>query len=300
MSRFYFGDSDGSGAELSDNDHDSSLPFPKPLSRSPFLAPDFDPATFLSSLSNRHQSLADLRIELRDLSEALNKELLDLVNENYQDFLSLGSALKGGEEKVEEVRVGLLGFQRDVRVIKDQFEKRLQDIKQLLEEKKRTRSSIAFGHDLLDFAERIEDLECSLMISERKASIQGPVGDTDGSESHALFESESDETDEECFGDDTDGGAAVVSLRRLERHIQQYLYIKMIATYVGERHPFAVSQEDKVSAIKATLLLDLKTALNQAEHSAKNREKRIITVMSLYDLIGEQADAVSALQTLKA
>jgi len=92
MSRFYFGDSDGSGAELSDNDHDSSLPFPKPLSRSPFLAPDFDPATFLSSLSNRHQSLADLRIELRDLSEALNKELLDLVNENYQDFLSLGSA----------------------------------------------------------------------------------------------------------------------------------------------------------------------------------------------------------------
>ena len=218
----------------------------------------------------------------------MNKELLDLVNENYQDFLSLGSTLKGGEEKVEEVRVGLLGFQRDVRVIKDQFEKRLQDIKQLLEEKKRTRSSIAFGHDLLDFAERIEDLECSLML--RHADHVAL----------ALFESESDETDEECFGDDTDGGAAVVSLRRLERHIQQYLYIKMIATHVGERHPFAVSQEDKVSAIKATLLLDLKTALNQAEHSAKNREKRILTVMSLYDLIGEQADAVSALQALKA
>jgi len=301
MSRFYFGDSDGSGAEeQSDNDHDSSLPFPKPLSRSPFLAPDFDPATFLSSLSNRHQSLADLRIELCDLSEALNKELLDLVNENYQDFLSLGSALKGGEEKVEEVRVGLLGFQRDVRVIKDQFEKRLQDIRQLLEEKKRTRSSIAFGHGLLDLAERIEDLECGLMISERKASSQDPVGDADNSASHALFESESDETDDESFGDGTDGNAAIVSLRRLERHIQQYLYIKMTTSHVGERHPFVISQDDRVSAIKTTLLLDLKTALNQAEHSAKNREKRVLTVMRLYDLIGEKTDAVLALRALRA
>jgi hypothetical protein len=49
---------------------------------------------------------------LRSRSQLLNKELLDLVNSNYQDFLNLGNSLHGGEEKVEEVRIGLLGFRK--------------------------------------------------------------------------------------------------------------------------------------------------------------------------------------------
>lgn len=146
-----FGDSDESG---SDFDEDTSgLPFPKPLSRSSFLAPDFDPATFLSSLTNRHQTLEDLRLELRDLSQTLNKELLDLVNENYQDFLSLGSVLKGGEEKVEEVRVGLLGFQRDVAAIQAKVEARRKEVESLLQEKKRYRMKANIAKALLDIAE---------------------------------------------------------------------------------------------------------------------------------------------------
>ncbi len=44
-------------------------------------------------MHNRHQTLEDLRSELRARSQLLTKELLDLVNSNYQDFLSLGSSL---------------------------------------------------------------------------------------------------------------------------------------------------------------------------------------------------------------
>jgi hypothetical protein len=195
--------------------------------------------------------------------------------------------------------VGLLGFQRDVRGIKDQLDKKLEDIKQLLGEKKRIRSSIALGHQLLDLAERIEDLECSLVITERKSTTEDHVNDSDSGAPHALFEGESDDSDDESLGDDTDGSAAIVSLRRLERHVQQYLYIKMITSHVGERHPFVVTLEERISNIKATLLLDLKTALNQAVHSSRNKERRILTVMRLYDLIGENADALSALRALK-
>ena len=32
------------------------------------------------------------------------------MNANYEDFLGLGGQLKGGEERVEEVRLGVLGF----------------------------------------------------------------------------------------------------------------------------------------------------------------------------------------------
>ena len=90
-------------------------------------------------LTNRHQTLEDLRSELRDLSSSLNKELLDLVNENYTDFLSLGSTLKGGEEKVEEVRVGLLGFQRDVNGIKAAVTNRKEEVRGLVGERKQFR-----------------------------------------------------------------------------------------------------------------------------------------------------------------
>ncbi|KAI5299268.1 hypothetical protein KEM56_003373 [Ascosphaera pollenicola] len=82
-----------------------SLPFPAPLSRATFSDPSFSPTTFLSSLSNRHQSLSDLQLELQDLSRSLAAELLDLVNANYQSFLHLGTALTGGDEKCEEVRL---------------------------------------------------------------------------------------------------------------------------------------------------------------------------------------------------
>ena len=105
MSKFYFG---GGSGDVSSDDEDN-LPYPEALPRSDFLAPTFDAPTYLSTLSDRHQTLEDLRSDLRERSQGLSKELLDLVNTNYEQFLSLGSDLKGGEEKVEDVRVGLLG-----------------------------------------------------------------------------------------------------------------------------------------------------------------------------------------------
>lgn len=287
-----FGDSDESG---SDFDEDTSgLPFPKPLSRSSFLAPDFDPATFLSSLTNRHQTLEDLRLELRDLSQTLNKELLDLVNENYQDFLSLGSVLKGGEEKVEEVRVGLLGFQRDVAAIQAKVEARRKEVESLLQEKKRYRMKANIAKALLDIAERIEELEERLMIGDTAKQNGQSYEDTDPDLD--TFESESDDSDEDFM--DGSNGAAVISLKRLEHHIQKYVYITAASDRIGNQHPFLVSQQPRLEKIKSTLLLDLNTALEQAKKAGDKRDERTLKVMRLYDLLGAEFSAVSALKQL--
>ncbi|PGH28883.1 hypothetical protein GX50_08371 [[Emmonsia] crescens] len=305
-SRFYFGDSDDSDPDVNDTSYtDSNLPFPKPLSRSSFLSPTFDPATFLSSLTNRHQTLSDLQTELRELSQSLNNELLDLVNENYQDFISLGSALKGGEEKVEQVRVGLLGFQRDVKGIRDGFEKRIGDISALLEEKKGLRKEVMLAYELLDVDESIGELEERLMIvdGKGKGKGQGPTdadggggSDGDDEESDGVIESETEESD----GDDDDGGASasgsdsgsepMVPLSRLDRHIRKYLYIRTISGRVGEKHPFIVQQENRMQRIKTALMLDLKTALQQAKRYEKNRVQKLQAVMRLYELIGDKTD----------
>jgi hypothetical protein len=294
-SQLQFDDSDDSGSDFDENNTD--LPFPKPLSRSSFLAPDFDPATFLASLTNRHQTLEDLRLELRDLSQGLNKDLLDLVNENYQDFLSLGGTLQGGEEKVEEIRVGLLGFQRDVSAIQTKIEARQIEFQSLLAEKKSYRTKANVGKALLDVTERIEELEERLMIGNaiKHGSDRDSTRDVDAEPD--IFESQSSDSDEDLG--DGENGSAVISLKRLEHHIQKYLYITAVSEGIGNSHPFLVGQQPRLENIMSTLLLDLNTALEQAKRGGDMVEARTLKALRLYDLIGAESNAVTALKQLQ-
>lgn len=274
------------------------MPFPEPLSRASFLSPDFDPAAYLSSLTNRHQSLEDLRQELRDLDQLLSRELLDLVNENYQDFLSLGSALNGGEEKVEQVRVGLLAFQRDVQSIRDKVEARQEEMVELLKEKKRLKTQANVGQALLDYADRVEELERRLMIGDTPRPPQdGTPGESDSDSD--LIESDSDDSDE----DELPNGAttaSLVSLKTLERHIQKYVYLTKLSSRIGDNHPFLQSQQPRMSKIRSAVLLDLKTALEQAKQAGDKRDTKTLAVLRLYKLMGEDTTAVSALKNLKS
>ncbi|CAL5871321.1 uncharacterized protein PFLUO_LOCUS5571 [Penicillium psychrofluorescens] len=291
MNPFNFGDSDESASDFDEDP--SGLPFPQPLSRASFLAADFDPAAFLSSLTNRHQSLEDLRQELRGLEQQLNKELLDLVNQNYQDFLSLGGALRGGEEKTEGVKVGVLAFQRDVQSIRDKVEARRQEVEALLNEKRRLRTQADTGKDLLDYADRVEELEHRLMIGNKDKSSPEDADESD-SESDVYASDSGDSDDEEVVD-----GTSTVSLKRLERHIQKFVYLKSLAERVGAEHPFLVAQQSRVSKVQSTLLLDLKTALEQASHAGQKRDSRTMMILRLYDLMGEDVSAVAALKNLK-
>ncbi|KAH1380350.1 hypothetical protein KXX59_005729, partial [Aspergillus fumigatus] len=290
-----FGDPEESASDLDDDTSD--LPFPEPLTRASFLAPDFNPADYLSSLTNRHQSLEDLRQELRNLDQALSRELLDLVNENYGDFLSLGSALQGGEEKVEQVRVGLLSFQREVQAIRDKVEARQSDMEKLLNEKRRLTGHANIARALLDFAERVEDLEKRLMIGDaptqhQRESAEGLDTDSD------LLDSESEESDEEDLPTGS-SAAPLVSLRRLENHIQKYVYLTRLASRIGDDHPFLLNQRPRLAKIRATVLVDLKTALEQGSHAGAKRDTKTMAVLRLYKLMGEDTSAVTALKNLK-
>lgn len=228
------------------------------------------------------------------MEQLLNKELLDVVNENYQDFLSLGTALRGGEEKVEGVKVGLLAFQRDVQSIRDKVEVRRREVEELLNEKRRLRTHADIGKDLLDYADRVEELEHRLMIQD-KASLQEEMTPADESETESdLYGSGSDDSEDEELAD----GTAPLSLKRLERHVQSYVFLTSIASRVGEQHPFLLAQQPRVNKIKSTVLLDLRTALEQASHAGDKRDARTMAVLRLYDLMGEDVSAVAALKNL--
>ncbi|KAI1615639.1 oligomeric golgi complex component, COG2-domain-containing protein [Exophiala viscosa] len=257
-SRFYFGGSD-SGSDIDDND--AALPFPKPLDRSAFLAPDFDATAFLSGLSNRFQTLEDLQTELRELSQTLNKELVDLVNDNYQDFLSLGSTLSGGEDKIEEIRLGLLGFQRDVQAVRDKVEARRYEIAELLNQKKALKRETGVGRSLLEIAERLDLLEEKLKLARgrsaksEKTDIQ-EIGNAQWRED--WLESATNERADEYEVDDTGGFPP-----KLRRRIEEYLIVKHLSSRHSPRHPFILTQDSRLRNIQEVLLSDLEAAIKR-------------------------------------
>jgi len=278
MNRFYFGGSDTSGS-----DDDAPLPYPQPLPRIAFLTPNFSPTEFLASLSNRHQTLEDLRQELWTRSQELNKELLDLVNDNYQDFLELGGSLRGGEDKIEEVKVALLGFRGDIWVLKEKVSARRKEVERLLEERRAAARDIRFSTALLEVDARLGELEKSLMVG-------GGINSMNEEGTHSVDFSESDEGSE---GSET---GSTISISQLGRRVERYIMIKRLIARMGLEHPFLVKQKERLSRIRQTLLLDLGTALQQEVAFRGGEGARKLKILGVFRDMGESAEAVTLLR----
>jgi conserved oligomeric Golgi complex subunit 2 len=270
-SRFYFSPSD-SDSDIEVDVNDSNLPFPKPLDRSAFLAEDFDPAEFLSSLTSRFQTLEDLHAELRDLSSTLQKELVDLVNDNYQDFLDLGSTLRGGGDRVEDVRVGLLTFQRDVTGLKDAVERRRGRVAELVMTKKDIRRETGVGRQLLEIDERIDECERKLSLrtvpAQKSPEAESADVNGDGQKwSDDWTDPLSDDSEDDY--DDAEDEAGVPP--RLKRRTEEFLILKHLINKHSP-HPFLQSQEGRVRRIQETLLTDVDVAI-RGEPDVKAKQK---------------------------
>ena len=249
------------------------------MTRASFLTPDFDPNVFLSSLHNRHQTLEDLRSELRQRSQDLNKELLDLVNSNYEEFLGLGRDLRGGDEKVEEVRLGVLGFRREIEGLKGKVSERKAEVEQLLQERKCAREQIVLGEKMLEVDRRIGDLEGRLMLVQNETTAEGAE------------ELESEDSEEEV-----EGG---VELGKLRRHAEQYVYITRLVKSLGPELPFLVNREGRILKLKQTVLLDLNSGLKQASAAGEGGKLHTLKLLELFRLMDESKEALSVIQNLK-
>lgn len=84
----------------------SSLDLPEllPLSHeNPYLtSSDFSVEEFL--LSRAYTSLPDLRAELRDYLAELKEELVRLINDDYEAFISLSTDLRGEGTRLERMK----------------------------------------------------------------------------------------------------------------------------------------------------------------------------------------------------
>jgi len=209
------------------------------------------------------------------------------VNENYQDFLSLGSSLKGGDEKVEEVRLGLLGFRREVEGLRGKVDGRRGEVEGLVRERKRAREQVQVGRQLLEIETKIGELEGRLML----ASSATRMFEENGEEG-PLIEGEED-SEEESEGND-------ITVPKLRRHVEQYMYIRRLIEKIGEGHPFLVKQEERVLRLKQTVLLDLNSMLKQATVGGEKSRGDLLKLLGIYRQMGQANEAMKILKESKA
>lgn len=271
---------------------DEPLPFPTALSRADFLAPDFSAAAYLSDLHTspgaRHQTLEDLRAELRERSAAISAELLELVNANYTSFLGLGDELRGGEERVEDVRVGLLGFRRAVEEVKSRVTGRKEEVGGLCAELGRVRSGVEVGRRMLELDERVAELEERLVVgSVGHGKETGEMGGWDD-----VDEGEEEEEDR----DSPDSGFVGSSPAKLRSLAEEYRVVKQLADSIGRDLPFVKKMEERMTRCRNTILLDLGTAVKEARKVGSKGQNRILKYLAIYRVLDAGDEAVRMLK----
>lgn len=92
------------------------LPSLQPLSHDhPLLAaPEFDADGFL--LSRLDIPLEELRGELREYLGVLREELVQLINDDYEEFISLGTGLRGENSRLASLQAPLSALIEQVQV----------------------------------------------------------------------------------------------------------------------------------------------------------------------------------------
>jgi len=92
------------------------FPDDAPLSHdNPYLtAPEFDVERFL--LSRSHTTLPELRAELRDYLAQLKEDLVKLINNDYEAFISLSTDLRDEGERLERIHSPLAFLKEQVLV----------------------------------------------------------------------------------------------------------------------------------------------------------------------------------------
>ncbi len=162
--------------------------------------------------------------------------------------MSLGNSLRGGDEKVEEVRLGLLGFKRDVEGLKSIVDERRKEVEALVKQRKEIRRQMQVGLALSNIGQSLRELEQSLMMTSNESYTDNGEKNID----HGLSDS-GEESDE--------GHQGGMSISRLGRHARQYLLIQRMMKRVGSDHPFVIKQGARMAKMKNMILLDLGNAL---------------------------------------
>ncbi|KAF7967444.1 hypothetical protein HWV62_34355, partial [Athelia sp. TMB] len=141
------------------------LPIFVPLSHTNqyLTAEAFNVEEFL--LSRSHTSLPDLRTELRDYLATLKEELVKLINDDYEAFISLSTDLRGEGARLERLKFPLGMLKHEILTSKGELQVIQDAIQEKLTKRAILREEKTLLHLLLKISESVTRLESLLLIS---------------------------------------------------------------------------------------------------------------------------------------
>lgn len=207
---------------------------------------------------------------------------------------------------MEEARIGLLGFRKNVETVREKVDRRVQEMAALLAEKKETRSQIAVACDLVEIEGTMGELEHRLLLTEdSRDTNDGPGGDGDSiSDKHEIDELFDDIEDEQDADDRQELDDQEMTLRRLESTVRKYMYTLALIRRISDTHPFVTSSHGRLGKIERNLLLDLKAVHKQTlsdDNAATEDQKRsqLSRITDLYNLMGRKPEIETAMEAMK-
>jgi hypothetical protein len=137
------------------------LPHARQIVREDFGDEDFDAGEFLMKF-HQFQTLSDLQKQLKSWDNVLSNELIEIINEEFSDFVALGRMLGKGELKSRDVKTEVERFRGEVSAIQDDMKARVTMADMLLQEKRQLSNLEVQTHALLCYLERLDDVEMQI------------------------------------------------------------------------------------------------------------------------------------------
>ncbi|KAF9501520.1 COG complex component [Pleurotus eryngii] len=222
---------------LQQADHDLPAFVPLVHGNQLLAAEEFNVEEFL--LSRTYTSLPDLRSELRDYLATLKDELVKLINDDYEAFISLSTDLKDEGARLEKLKHPLDGLKEQILASKDELSVLQGTIQEKLKRRATLREEKALLHLLLKISESITRLESLLLISQ--------PSDGEDSAMRPAFTSQ--------IEGDRNQGALAKHLSRVASEYIQLLYHTSKAR--AEKCTFVEEIQWRLDRIQATLSSDL-------------------------------------------
>ncbi|KAL0956582.1 hypothetical protein HGRIS_002720 [Hohenbuehelia grisea] len=286
--------------EGEDAAHD--LPAYVPLSHeNPYLqAKGFSVEEFL--LSRSYTSLPDLRSELRDYLADLKEELVKLINDDYEAFISLSTDLRDEGDRLERLKAPLGAIKSSILESKKELNLIQEDIQDKLQKRAKLREEKAILHLLLKISESITRIESLLLISAPADEVNGT---SDGVSGSALAYNSQ-------LGEVVDDRTQATQAKHLSRVTTEYTQLLYHASKAREdKCVFVDKMQWRIDRIQSTLSADLdhlfaatlKTLIDGKEETKladMDRAKLLADLtecLRIYDTLGLWQDAEEILRT---
>ncbi|CAA7261620.1 unnamed protein product [Cyclocybe aegerita] len=254
----------------------------------------FDVEEFL--LARSHTSLPDLRAELRQYLAELKEELVKLINDDYEAFISLSTDLRDEGARLERLRHPLKTLKANVLESKHELKAIQNAIYDKLISRAKLREEKALLHLLLKISDSVTRLESLLVITSPKEDLSESF--EVNNPNFLVYPSHSEEISEEKFR-----GNKAKHLGRVAAEYTQLLYHVHKAQV--ENRVFVAEIQWRIDRIQSTLSSDLDQLFAQivvsltdpkGENRGTELEKNkwiadLTECLRTYDLLGLWRDA---------